>query len=401
MVVDADGCVAVQSLEALLTEGDDGGLVLYARWDVHPVSWLVGVCHQRPDGSYGAPDEFDRVEACPGEEVTWSCGETDVFCAVARTWTGSLGSALVVEVPRRTWTLAPVVDGEAREVEEVLVGSELDLAGLAVRLGIEDRPIVSWKATTPQGETDLGATDRVLDLVPAGSECVLEACFESGGMSVSFLPGCAPEEVEGVMDDIVLSDDQAVLELPDCAYVRCGYSFVGWTTGADGDGAPLPAGAAFDIASCSEGDAPPLVFLAVWEPGQIRVSVPVVACLEPDEAEGTCFSRSVLTLTNDSAAAVELAGIDVVTEGPWHLVAWGSVTDDADVALALETGDGARCDLSSGDATGARVRIGCGSAPVEVAILCETGTGEAQGGLCSLHWRFRATDVDINDGGSH
>jgi hypothetical protein len=120
----------------------------------------------------------------------------------------------------------------------------------------------------------------------------------------------------------------------------------------------------------------------------------------------------MLTFENDSDAAVELAGVDVATTGSWRLVEWGSVVEDADVALALETADGVRYDLSQEDlssgevapdgASGAGVRIGKGPATMRVTVLCETGPGEAEGELCSLRWVFRAvgagTSGDANDG---
>ena len=409
MVADADGLVAVSSLDEILAPDDARELTLFARWDIPSVTRRIGICRQRPDGSYGEPDEFVEVDTAVGEDVTWSCEETDTFCAVTRTWAEPSGEELVVEVPRRAWKLTLVADGVEEVCDEVLVGAEVDLKALSARLGIEG-DVAAWRQLTPRGEVRLDVGDTVSDLVGAGDECVLEAVCEQGGVTVAFLPGCESGEVWGEMDDQVVAVDEGAIVLPECAYVRPGFSFAGWACDvAAVGGETLDAGEELDVAACGEG----LVELvAVWEPRQVRVSVPVAATLEEEGVEDASVRRSTLILTNDSDDAVELVGVEVTTADAWRLVEWGAVVEDTDVALALETADGARYDLSQEDlssgeiapdgASGAGVRIGKGPATMRVTVLCETGPGEAEGELCSLRWVFRAvgagTSGDANDG---
>jgi uncharacterized repeat protein (TIGR02543 family) len=396
MVADADGLVAVPSLEEALGSDDVGELTLFARWDTPFVMRRIGICHQRLDGTYGDPDAFVEVEAVAGEDVTWWCEETETFCAVTRTWAAPADEDLTVEVPRRTWSLTLVVDGVEAVVEEVPVGADVDLEALATRLGIDD-DIVSWHLLSPQGGPRLGVRDTVSDLVGAGDACVLEARFAPEDVTVAFLPGCEPGEVRGEMPDLVVAADEGPLALPACGYARAGFSFVGWTCDAAADGVVHDVGEAVDVGAYG---AERVGLVAVWEPCQVKVSVPVLAALGVDGDAGACVRRSMLTFENDSDAAVELAGVDVATTGPWRLVEWGSVVEDTDVALALETADGSRYDLSRGELMpDDSVCIEEGPATLQVAILCETGTIEAEGELCSLRWAFRVADAGVADGG--
>lgn len=122
---------------------------------------------------------------------------------------------------------------------------------------------IGW-STTPNGEAIYGDEENVSNLTSdVDGSVTLYAVWQANTFNVSFDKNSG---VGAMADAAVIYDSEALL--PECGFTKTGYTFIGWSTSADG--AEILTDAQYDNLCTEEGDS--ITLYAVWSENSYTLS---------------------------------------------------------------------------------------------------------------------------------